>query len=77
VALGASTDVIQSGVIVKPHPSNTGVVYVGVGSVTASTGYPLAAGDEPLFVPAALATLLSNVVAISDTASQAVGIVLL
>ena len=35
---------LQQGVIVQAHPSNTGIVYVGVAGVTVATGFPLAPG---------------------------------
>lgn len=35
-------------VVLKPVTGNSHVIYVGGASVTASTGYPLASGDEPL-----------------------------
>lgn len=34
--------------ILKAHPSNTGIVYVGNSSVSSSTGFPLSAGDAVL-----------------------------
>lgn len=41
------------GVAIKADPSNTDVVYIGFGdSVSATSGYPLAAGEEfPDFLP--------------------------
>ena len=36
------------GVRVKADASNTGVIYVGPSTVSASTGYPLAKGEEVL-----------------------------
>jgi hypothetical protein len=42
----ASTQVVFTGVCLKAHPSNTGVIYVGLdNTVSATTGFPLAAGD--------------------------------
>lgn len=43
--------------VIKAHPSNTGVIYVGndgAGDVTSSNGFPLSAGDA---LPMALGNL--------------------
>lgn len=80
-AVGITTDAskISSGILIKPHPSNTGVVYVRCDGTTATTsnGYPLAAGDDPLFVPLALCADPTKVSLIASVASQAVGVLYL
>lgn len=44
VALG--TDVVNSSLIIKADPANTGKIYVGDVTVTSSNGFILAAGDQ-------------------------------
>lgn len=83
VAVGASavgivsqSTRVSSGILIKPHPTNTGVVYVRCDGTTATTsnGYPLAAGDEPLFIPLAICADAANVSLIASASSQAVGV---
>lgn len=80
-AVGITTDTskISSGILIKPHPSNTGIVYVRCDGTTATTsnGFPLAAGDDPLFIPLALCTDPTKVSLIASASSQAVGVVYL
>jgi len=47
---------VQKGLVVKASPSNTGIIYVGKSDVTAggtaaTDGFPLSAGDPPMFIP--------------------------
>lgn len=42
-------DIDGSSFLIKAHPSNTGLAYVGndgAGDVSSTTGYPLSAGDQ-------------------------------
>lgn len=46
----ASTQALRNGVYVKALAANTGLVYVGTGTVTSATGYQLSA-KEYVFIP--------------------------
>lgn len=78
----ASSQVVKSGVVIKALAANTGIVYVGFDAdVTASNGFPLAAGaqqsfDVALFTdadPTAASTgNLANIYVIGSAANQGV-----
>ena len=45
--IGANTAQVNYGTVIKALPGNSGVIYIGLSDdVTASTGYPLSAGQE-------------------------------
>ena len=44
VALG--TDVVNSSLVIKADPANTGKIYIGDVTVTSSNGFILTAGDQ-------------------------------
>ena len=52
IVAAASSFIVAGPVVVKALPTNTGLVYVGNagdGTVSSSTGYPLAAGEQVFF----------------------------
>jgi hypothetical protein len=51
-AVALPANALQNGLIVTALPANTGTVYVGAAGVTASTGYPLSAGQSMSFAVA-------------------------
>ena len=53
----ASSQAILSGVTIKAKAANTGVIYVGDGSVSSSTGFALAASETVFLEVANLATV--------------------
>lgn len=57
---------VLKGVQLKSLFTNTGIIYIGRSGVSATTGFPLSAG-EGLFIPIKDVTKIS---AISDTAAQ-------
>jgi hypothetical protein len=42
----STTQPLRSGVNIKSHQQNTGLVFIGAAGVTILTGYPLSAGEE-------------------------------
>lgn len=70
-ALAAST-VVLTGVRIKALAANSGTIYLGNdSSVTASNGYPLAAGEECSFDVGWFSGNLANIYAIGSAANQA------
>lgn len=48
----ATTQALEQGVYVKALAANTGLVYVGSGTVSSADGYELSAGEQ-VFIPVA------------------------
>lgn len=70
-ALAASTFVL-TGVRIKALAANTGTIYVGNdSSVTASNGYPIAAGEAESFDVGFFSGNLANIYVIGSAANQA------
>lgn len=68
--LGGDTCAFRSAVVIKAHPSNSGIVYVGLSNaVTATNGYPLSAGQEMLVSPAEVADA-GDIFVIGSAANQ-------
>lgn len=73
VDLPLSTRVLARGVNIKAHTGNAGTVYVGGPGVTASNGYPLAAGDS-LFLAVESPTQVKLIAGVADQDVSVIGL---
>lgn len=74
VATALGTTLACSGVVVRAHPTNAGIVYLGKSTVTTGNGYEMSAGDAVAFDVEDVATVFFDVGTTSDGVSwMAVG----